>query len=104
MRLSPRKPAIPRHSIIAQSPDLYENRGCMNLEAQSLCLAAVAALLPCAAAVPDWALGPFLRPSSANPVIAPNQDSLFLCPILREPVHWEALHTFNPAAVVRNGK
>ena len=25
-------------------------------------------------------------------------------PILGKPVHWEALHTFNPAAVVRDGK
>lgn len=29
---------------------------------------------------------------------------MFFDPILRTPIHWEALHTFNPAAVVRGGK
>ncbi len=50
-----------------------------------------------------WPFGPFSRPVAA-PVIAPNRDSLFQDPVSGKPVHWEALHTFNPAAVVRNGK
>jgi beta-1,2-mannosidase len=37
-------------------------------------------------------------------VIAPNPNSTFTDPILNAPVHWEALHTFNPAAIVRQGK
>ena len=37
-------------------------------------------------------------------MIAPNKDSLFRDPVDGKPVHWEALHTFNPAAIVRNGK
>jgi len=49
-------------------------------------------------------LGPFTRPASGNPVIAPRPVSTFIDPILKTPVHWEALHTFNPAAVVRDGK
>jgi predicted GH43/DUF377 family glycosyl hydrolase len=36
-------------------------------------------------------------------VIAPNALSVFEDPIRKAPVEWEALHTFNPAAVVRNG-
>ena len=52
----------------------------------------------------DWTLGPFTRPRGANPVISPRPASVFECPIRRAPVHWEALHTFNPAAVVRNGR
>ncbi len=52
----------------------------------------------------DWTLGPFARPAAANPVIAPRPASLFECPIRHAPVHWEALHTFNPAAVVRDGR
>lgn len=48
-------------------------------------------------------IGPFTRPLSA-PVITPNPASTFLAPITHQPVHWEALHTFNPAAVVRDGK
>src|SRR5208283_4047781 len=51
-----------------------------------------------------WMIGPFTRPATGNPVIAPRPDSTFADPILKEPAHWEALHTFNPAAIVRDGK
>jgi predicted GH43/DUF377 family glycosyl hydrolase len=51
-----------------------------------------------------WTIGPFTRPDSGNPVITPNTASTFDDPIRHAPVHWEALHTFNPAAIVRNGK
>ena len=54
--------------------------------------------------LPAWALGPFVRPLGVNPVISPDPASVFIEPIENKPVHWEALHTFNPAAVVRNGK
>ena len=50
-----------------------------------------------------WQIGPFTRPAG-NPVIRPDAESVFEDPIRGGPVHWEALHTFNPAAVVRNGK
>jgi len=50
-----------------------------------------------------WEIGPFTRPASGNPVIAPRPESTFPDPILKKPVHWEALHTFNPAAIVRDG-
>jgi len=52
----------------------------------------------------DWQIAPFVRPSGMNPVIAPNSESLFQDPIDGKPVRWEVLHTFNPAAIVRNGK
>jgi len=52
----------------------------------------------------DWVLGPFVRPAGANPVITPNKGSVFFCPLRQSLVNWEALHTFNPAAVVRDGK
>ena len=52
----------------------------------------------------NWQIGPFLRPGDGNPVLTPNKDSVFRNPIDGRPVHWEALHTFNPAAVARNGK
>jgi beta-1,2-mannosidase len=52
---------------------------------------------------PDWALGPFARPVD-EPIIKPRPESAFQDPLRNEPVHWEALHTFNPAAVVRDGK
>jgi beta-1,2-mannosidase len=51
----------------------------------------------------SWEIGSWTRPSSGNPVIAPKSESVFMDPIRKAPVMWEALHTFNPAAVVRNG-
>lgn len=51
-----------------------------------------------------WMLGPFHRPADARPVITPNPQAVFEGPIRHAPVHWESLHTFNPAAVVRDGK
>jgi predicted GH43/DUF377 family glycosyl hydrolase len=51
-----------------------------------------------------WEIGPFTRPASGNPVIAPRAESIFDDPILKKPVRWEVLHTFNPAAMVRDGK
>lgn len=51
----------------------------------------------------SWQIGPFIRPVNGNPVVAPNPASVFLDPVRKAPVHWEALHTFNPATVVRNG-
>ncbi|MDQ1451231.1 MAG: beta,2-mannosidase [Acidobacteriaceae bacterium] len=51
-----------------------------------------------------WMLGPFTRPENAQPVITAQPASVFTDPILGKPVNWEALHTFNPAAVVREGK
>ena len=50
-----------------------------------------------------WELGPFHRPID-GPVIAPDPAAVFRDPITGEPVHWESLHTFNPAAVVKDGK
>jgi beta-1,2-mannosidase len=51
-----------------------------------------------------WEIGPFTRPASGNPIIAPRPQSTFADPLLKAPVHWEALHTFNPAAIVRDDK
>jgi predicted GH43/DUF377 family glycosyl hydrolase/lysophospholipase L1-like esterase len=54
--------------------------------------------------LPDWTIGPFSRPASGNPVITPNPQSKFDDPLLHAPAQWEALHTFNPAAIVRDRK
>lgn len=51
----------------------------------------------------DWELGPFSR-VAIEPVIRPDPDAVFDCPIRRRPVHWMAAHTFNPASVVKDGK
>src|ERR1035438_179799 len=51
-----------------------------------------------------WRIEPFVRPSGTSRVIAPNKESVFRNPMDGKPVHWEALHTFNPAAIARNGR
>src|SRR5271168_319781 len=64
-----------------------------------------ASMIAAIAANPQgWQLGPFVRPTSGNPVITPDKNAVFDDPILKAPAHWEALHTFNPAAIVRDGK
>ena len=51
----------------------------------------------------DWLIGPFTRPVTA-PVIRPQPQSTFRDPVTGKQVHWEALHTFNPAAIVKDGR
>jgi len=53
--------------------------------------------------LPAWALGPFERPQQAAPVIKPEPLPEFPCPMRHAPVHWEFYHTFNPAAVLKDG-
>jgi predicted GH43/DUF377 family glycosyl hydrolase len=55
------------------------------------------------APLPDWAIGPFTRPVD-EPILRPLPESVFADALAGKPVHWEALHTFNPAAIVRHGK
>ena len=52
----------------------------------------------------DWTFGPFEKPGQVNPIITPNAATTFLSPMTDSVVHWEELATFNPAAVVKNGK
>ncbi len=54
--------------------------------------------------LPEWALGGFVRPANANPVILPDPQIRFFCPMRRDSVGWMESDTFNPAAVVRNGE
>lgn len=56
------------------------------------------------AKLPTWALGPFVRPADANPVISPDSTTSFYDPMQKKPVDWESNDTFNPAAAVKNGK
>ena len=53
---------------------------------------------------PGWTFGPFEKPTAVNPIISPSGTSTFMSPMGDSVVHWEQLATFNPAAVVRDGK
>ena len=48
--------------------------------------------------------GPFAKPVAVNPIVAPNQASRFYSPMTDSVVAWEEYATFNPAAVVKDGK
>ncbi len=60
--------------------------------------------LPPQPALPPWAVGPFLRRDDDQPIISPDPASTFFCPMRGADVHWESLHTFNPAAIEKDGK
>lgn len=68
------------------------------------CWMMIALAVPAVAQIPQWQLGPFERPPAVNPVITPDTNSVFFCPMRGRPVNWEFLHTFNPAAVVKDGQ
>jgi predicted GH43/DUF377 family glycosyl hydrolase len=70
----------------------------------SLTLLALGFASPARAQDRAWMFGPFEKPASVNPIITPNAGSTFLSPMTDSVVRWEELATFNPAAVVRNGK
>jgi predicted GH43/DUF377 family glycosyl hydrolase len=57
----------------------------------------------CGQATP-WMFGPFEKPTQVNPIIAPDAVATFLSPMTDSVVKWEELATFNPAAVVKDGK
>ena len=54
--------------------------------------------------LPDWMFGGFVRPEGKNPVIEPDANSVFFCPMNQANVRWEESDAFNPAAVVKDGK
>ncbi|UIR54983.1 glycoside hydrolase family 130 protein [Sphingobacterium sp. SRCM116780] len=54
--------------------------------------------------VPDWTLGGFTRPEKVNPIIEPDSTASFLDPMSGKMVRWEENDTFNPGAVVKDGK
>lgn len=52
----------------------------------------------------DWALLGFVKVDNLNPILQPDSNSVFFCPITRKGIRWEERNVLNPAAVVRGGK
>lgn len=52
----------------------------------------------------SWTWGPFEKPMNINPIITPDSNSTFFCPMEKKEIQWEAMATFNPAAVVYDDK
>jgi predicted GH43/DUF377 family glycosyl hydrolase len=48
--------------------------------------------------------GPFEKPRDVNPILQPSNTSTFASPMNDTIVRWEAYATFNPAAIVRDGR
>ena len=51
----------------------------------------------------SWAIMPFTKVDSVNPVLLPGENS-FTCPIWKKRIKWDEKDVFNPAAVVRDNK
>jgi predicted GH43/DUF377 family glycosyl hydrolase len=49
-----------------------------------------------------WVLLPFVKADSINPVLSPDSNAIFNCPVRHEKLKWEEKDVFNPAALVRN--
>lgn len=54
--------------------------------------------------VSNWTITPFEKVDAANPVLIPNSNSVFFCPLREDTVRWEEKDVFNPAAVVKDDK
>src|SRR6476620_6778275 len=59
---------------------------------------------PAHAQAQSWMLGPFEKPKAVNPVLTPSDERTMLSAFNDSIVHWEGYATFNPAAVVKDGK
>jgi predicted GH43/DUF377 family glycosyl hydrolase len=51
-----------------------------------------------------WMLGPFEKATGANPILTPADERTMLSAFNDSLVRWEGYATFNPAAVVKDGK
>ena len=54
--------------------------------------------------LPDWAFGSFVRPDRINTIIGPDTSSVFVEPMTKQKLKWEANDVFTPAATIKNDK
>lgn len=52
----------------------------------------------------SWQLGNFTKLDWANPIMGPEPNTSFFCPVRQELVNWEKKDVFNPTALVKNGQ
>lgn len=52
----------------------------------------------------EWMMGPFERFEDAQPIIQKNSETEFRDPMTNRIINWESMATFNPAAIVKDGK
>src|SRR5690606_35313312 len=49
--------------------------------------------------LPDWALGPLVRPDGVKPIISPQPNTTFSAPMSKQEIAWVAGDIFNRAAL-----
>ena len=52
----------------------------------------------------DWAILGFTKADSINPILVPDTNQTFTCPVSNKKVQWEERNVLNPSAVVKDGK
>lgn len=77
----------------------------MKINLIALCLMLIIALPSCQKKEikSGWEMGPFVKIDASNPVLTPQNNTTFFCPIREDSVQWERKDVFNPAAIVKNG-
>lgn len=53
---------------------------------------------------PDWTISGFVKVDSLNPILKPDPNLEFHCPLRDSVVKWEERNVLNPTAVVKDGK
>ena len=53
--------------------------------------------------ITDWAPS-FHKVDIVNPILVPDTNSRFFCPLQNDSVAWEAKNVLNPTALVKDGK
>jgi len=51
--------------------------------------------------LPDWAFGPFKK--HPTPVVVPDKNATFFCPVQNKQIAWQATNVYNPASIVKDG-
>ena len=52
----------------------------------------------------SWTLDGFTKLDSANPIMTPDTNQVFDCPVSKTKVHWEEKNVLNPTALVKDDK
>jgi predicted GH43/DUF377 family glycosyl hydrolase len=52
----------------------------------------------------EWPMTGFVKADSINPILVPEKEPTFVCPVSGKEVQWEQRNVLNPSAVVRNNQ
>lgn len=52
----------------------------------------------------DWQIKGFRKLDAVNPIMQPDLQQVFLCPVQQKTVKWEGKNVLNPCAIIKDGK